>query len=154
MVDYTRSRATSNEVLDPSISALILTAQQSGPLSWDAPNRLISRGWTPLPVWQLLFSYFFEYRTGFPFSAVNDEQQLVGAANSLRYPNYLSLNLGLEKSFRFRKHEWAVRLSSNDITGHDNPDAVVNNVDAPNFMTFAGGRHRSFSARLRLVTQH
>ena len=42
MVDYTRSRATSNEALDPSISNLIFAPQQPGPLLWDAPNRLIS----------------------------------------------------------------------------------------------------------------
>ena len=41
MVDYTRSRANSNEVLDPSISALIFSPQQAGPLAWDAPNRVV-----------------------------------------------------------------------------------------------------------------
>lgn len=154
MVDYTRSRATSNQVLDPTIGSLFFSPQQPGPLPWDSPNRLISRGWTPLPVWQLLFSYFFEYHSGFPYSAVNNELDIVGAANSLRYPSYVSLNLGLEKSFLFHNHEWAIRVSSNNVTGHQNPTDVVNNVDATNFMTFGGGRSRSFSARLRLVTQH
>jgi len=27
-------------------------------------------------------------------------------------------------------------------------------VDAPNFLTYAGGQHRAFTVRLRLVTQH
>jgi hypothetical protein len=154
MVDYTRSRATSNQVLDPTLATLYFSPQQSGPLLWDAPNRLLSRGWVPLPFWHLLVSYFFDYHSGFPFTAVNDEQQLVGAANTYRYPSYVSLNVGLEKQFLFRKREWAVRVSSNNITGHNNPDAVVNNVDAPNFDTFSGGTGRSFTLRLRLVTQH
>jgi hypothetical protein len=154
MVDYTRSRANSNEVLDPSISSLIFAPQQPGPLSWDAPNRVISRGWTPLPLWQLLFSYFFEYHSGFPFSAINEQQQLVGLANSFRYPSYVSLNVGLEKRFRFRKREWAVRGSAINLTDHQNPTAVVNNVDAPNFLTFSGRQGLGFTARLRLVTQH
>jgi hypothetical protein len=154
MVDYTRSRANSNEVLDPSISYLIFAPQQPGPLAWDAPNRVVSRGWTPLPLWQLLFSYFFEYHSGFPFSAINEQQQLVGPANSFRYPSYLSLNVGLEKRFHFRKREWAVRGSAINLTDHQNPTAVVNNVDAPNFLTFSGRQGLGFTARLRLVTQH
>jgi hypothetical protein len=154
MVDYTRSRATSNEVLDPSISALIFASQQPGALPWDAPNRFLARGWTPLPVWHLLFSYFFEYHSGFPFSAVNEQQQLVGLANSLRYPSYISLNLALEKNFRFRKREWALRGSVINLTNHQNPTAVVNNVTAPNFLAFSGRQGLAFTARLRLVTQH
>jgi hypothetical protein len=151
-VDYTRSTATSNQILDPTLFALLLSAQQAGPLLWDAPNRVISRGWTPLPVWKLLASYFLEYHSGFPYSAVNEQRQLVGAANRLHYPEYLSLNIGLEKQFRFRNREWAIRLASNNITGHNNPDVVVNNVDAPDFGTFSGGHGRSFTARIRLVT--
>jgi hypothetical protein len=153
-VNYVRSSATSNQVLDPTLTSLFLSPQQHGPLLWDAPNRIISRGWSPLPVWQLLGSYFVEYHSGFPFSVVNDQQQLVGGANTFRFPTYFSLNLGLEKRFHFRKHEWAIRVSSNNVTGHNNPIAVVNNVDAPDFLTFSGGHDRSFTARLRLVTSH
>jgi len=153
-VNYVRSSATSSEVLDPTVVALFLSPQQPGRLLWDAPNRFISRGWAPLPVWQLLGSYFMEYHTGFPYSAVNDQEQLVGGANSMRFPTYFSLNLGVEKRFKFHKHEWAIRVSSNNITGHNNPIAVVNNVDAPDFQTFSGGHIRSFTARLRLVSSH
>jgi len=101
-----------------------------------------------------LLSGFFEYRTGFPFSVLNEQQQLVGAPNRLRFPQYLSLNLGLEKRFQFRGREWAVRVTGVNIIGHRNPDSVVNNIDAPNYLTFAGGQRRAFSVRLRLVTQH
>jgi hypothetical protein len=153
-LDYTRSRASSNEVLDPNLAVLILAPQQPGPLLWDAPTRVVSSGWTPIPLWGLLLSGFFEYRTGFPFSVLNEQQQLVGAPNSHRFPDYLSLNLGLEKRFQFRGHEWAIRVTGVNITGHNNPDVVVNNIDAPNYLAFAGGQRRAFTARLRLVTQH
>ena len=154
-MDYTRSRASSNEVLDPTLALLILSPQQPGPLLWDAPNRIVSSGWTPIPLWGLLVSEFFEYHTGFPFSIVNEQQQLVGAANSVRFPDYVSLNVGVEKRFQFRKREWAIRLTAVNITGHNNPDQVINNIDAgPSFLTYAGGQHRAFTARFRLVTQH
>jgi hypothetical protein len=153
-VDYTRSRASTNEVLDPNLTVLILSPQQPGPLSWDTPNRVVSSGWTPIPLWGLLLSGFFEYRAGFPFSVLNEQQQLDGAPNRLRFPNYFSLNLGLEKRFLFRGHEWAVRVTGVNISGHANPDVVVNNKSASNFLTFAGGQRRAFTVRLRLVTQH
>jgi hypothetical protein len=154
LVDYTRQIARSNEILDPTLFSLILSPQQSGQLMWDSPNRLISRGWAPFPLWQLLASYFFEYHSGFPFTVVNDQRQLVGQADSHHFPDYFSLNVGLEKQFRFQNHEWAVRVSSNNVLGHDNPDTVVNNVDAPDFGAFSGGHGRSFTIRIRLVTAH
>jgi len=121
---------------------------------WDTPQRVVSSGWTPIPIWGLLLSGFFEYHTGFPFSVLNEQQQLVGAPNRMRFPNYFSLNLGLEKRFRFQGHEWAVRVTGVNITRHNNPNSVVNNIDAPNYLTYAGGQQRAFTVRLRLVTQH
>jgi hypothetical protein len=152
--DYTRSRASTNEALDPTLAQLILAPQQAGSLLWDSPNRLVTSGWTPIPIWGLLLSGFFEYRTGFPFSVLNEQQQLIGAPNRMRFPDYLSLNLGLEKRFHFRGHEWAIRVTGVNLPGHKNPDTVVNNIDAPNFLAFSGGQARAFTARLRLVTKH
>ena len=120
---------------------------------WDSPNRIVTTGWTPLPIWELLLSGFFEYHTGFPFSTINEQQQLVGAPNIRRFPDYVSLDLSLEKRFHFRRHEWAIRVACINITGHDNPDSVVNNIDALNYSSFAGGHTRAVTGRLRLVTQ-
>jgi Carboxypeptidase regulatory-like domain/TonB-dependent Receptor Plug Domain len=151
-VDYTRSRATSSQVFDPTPTQLIFSSQGPGPVLWDSPNRLVATGSAPIPIWELFLSGFFEYHTGFPFSSINQVQQLVGAPNSMRFPNYLSLDLGLEKRFTFHRHQWAIRVSGINITGHNNPDSVVNNIDAPNYLSFAGGRTLAFTGRLRLVT--
>ncbi len=148
---YTRTRANTNEALNPTLGSLFFTAQAPGPVSWDVPNRALAWGWTPLPLWHILLSFFFEYRSGFPFNVINQQQQLVGLPGSLRFPDYASLNLGLEKRFRFGGYEWAARLALVNATDHANPDQVVNNVDAVNFLTFAGGQHRSVTARLRFV---
>jgi hypothetical protein len=148
---YTRSSTWTNQVLDYSLNTLVFAPQQPGPLAWDASNRFVSSGWAPVPIWNLLLSYFFEYRTGFPFSIVNEQQQLVGPANSTRFPDYASLNLGIEKRLRLFTRGWAVRLTIINVTGHSNFDSVINNIDAPDFMRFAGGQKRAFTARLRLV---
>jgi hypothetical protein len=152
-IDYTRSRASSSQVLEPTLALPIFSVQGAGPVQWDAPHRIVATGWTPIPVWQLFLSGFFEYHTGYPFSTINEQQQLIGTPNNLRFPDYLSLDVGLEKRFHFRKHEWAIRASCINVTGHNNPDSVVNNIDAPNYLSFAGGHTRSITGRLRLVTQ-
>ncbi len=149
--NYTRSSARTNQVFDYSLATLVFAAQESGPLTWDTPNRILSSGWTPIPLWDLFLSYFFEYRTGFPFSVVNERHQLVGPANRLRFPDYVNFNLGVEKKIRFLTRLWAVRLTILNVTGHDNPSAVINNIDSPYFLKYLGAHKISISARLRLV---
>jgi hypothetical protein len=148
---YTRSRANSNQVLNPVLGSIFFAAQQPGPLAWDAPNRLLTWGWTPTHIWKIQFSYFFEYRTGYPFSVVNLGQQLVGAPNSSRFPDYKNLNVALERKFAFRGYLWAVRMAMVNAFDHKNPNVVVNNIDAPNFGQFSGGQGRAFTARVRFA---
>jgi hypothetical protein len=151
MIDYTYSQSRSNKIFDYSLEDFSLATQASGPLTWDAPHRVISRGAVQTNFWKLLFSYFAEYHTGFPFSAVNSRYQLAGIPNGFRYPSYFDLNIGAEKRFPFYGYEWAVRLSVINATAHSNYSSVINNVDSAKFLTFAGGQHRAFTARLRLV---
>jgi len=148
---YTRSRTHTNQVYDYSLDTLVFNPQEPGPLGWDAPHRFVSSGWTPVPFCNLFLSYHFEYRTGFPFSVLNERQQVIGSANRLRFPDYASLNLGIEKRLRLLKREWAVRVSVLNMTSHLNPDSVINNIDSPAFMKYAGGQKRAFKARIRLV---
>ena len=157
---YTHSRAHSNELLNTSLGTIFYAAQQAGPVAWDAPNRLLLWGWLPTRIWSTQLSGFFEYRTGYPYSVVNLQQQLVGAPNSLRFPAYASLNLGLERKFELRGYLWAVRVEGINILGRQNPDSVVNNIDAPVctsvvrsgcFGDFAGGQGRAATLRVRFV---
>jgi len=146
--DYTRSSARSSEVLDYSLTSPYFVPQASGPLLWDAPDRFISWGKAPLPLWGLFLSARVEYRSGYPFNDLNEEQQLVGAPGQFRFPNYFELDVGLEKRFHFHGEVWAFRVSSINATNHDNPNAV-NTVVSP--FAFAGGQGRAITGRLRLV---
>jgi hypothetical protein len=148
---YTRSIAHSNEALNPSLGSIFYAAQQPGPVSWDAPNRIVTWGWAPTHIWKIQLTYFFEYRTGYPFSVINLDQQLVGPPNSSRFPAYASVNLGLEKKFAFRGYLWGVRVEAVNALNRQNPDTVVNNIDAPNFGSFAGGQGRAFTLRVRFI---
>ncbi len=152
---YTRSKANTDQALDPVLGALYFAAQQGAPLSWDAPNRVLSWGNVPTRIWGIDFAYFFEYRTGYPFSVVNQQQFLIGAPNSMRFPDYASLNLSIEKKFRFRKYLFAARGSVINLTDRQNANVVVNNIDAvgvtPSFLSFYGGQGRAFTGRLRFL---
>ena len=148
---FTRSRAHTNQVFNPALGSIFFAAQQSAPLAWDAPNRLLTWGWTPTHIWKIQFSYFFEYRSGYPFSIVNLQQQLVGAPNSSRFPDYKNLNLALEKKFAFRGYLWAARIEMVNAFNWQNPNVVVNNTDAPNFGQLSGGQGRAFTARVRFA---
>ena len=153
---YTHSSARTNAALDyvPTIS--LLGPQQSGPLPWDVPNRVISWGWLPLLLPKLKnswdFVYTLDWRTGFPFDAVNANQQVVGAAGSLRFPDYLSFSPGLEWRFHFHGSYFGLRGVLENSTASSNPAVVNNVVDSPQFRTFSEFPGRALTARIRLIT--
>jgi len=147
---YTRSRARSNAVLDPHIDNPVFGRQAGGPLPWDAPNHFITWGWMPL-VKKFDFAYSLDWRSGFPFSVVNEQQQLVGALNSHRFPAYFTLNTHVERRFTLFSYYLALRAGFNNVTNRENPSLVNNNVDSPQFLTFGGTQHRAFTGRIRFL---
>ena len=148
---YTRSAAHSNEVFNPFLGSVFYVAQQAGPVAWDAPNRVVTWGWAPTHIWGILLTYFLDYRTGYPYSEFNFHLQIAGPPNSFRFPDFASLNLGIEKKFGFRGYLWGVRVESINILDRQNPDTVVANVDAPNLGGFSGGQGRAFTLRVRFI---
>jgi hypothetical protein len=149
-VSYTRSSARSNAVFDFSLDRIIFAQQAGAPLAWDSPNRLISWGWLPL-IKGFDLAYLLEWRSGYPYSLFNEDQQLVGTANSSRFPSYFSLNLHAEKRFRFLGVNLALRAGFNNVTNRENPSEVNNNVDSPKFLTFGGVQNRAFVGRIRFL---
>ncbi len=152
LVAYTRSRARSNEVVDFTLDNPTFSQQAVGVLPWDSPNKLISWGFLPFPFtkkWDIAYSS--DWHTGLPFSVVNQQQQLVGAPNSRRFPDYFSLNLFLERRLSLASYNLALRFGFEDITGRRNPFAVNNNIDSPNFLQFEGTNGRAFTGRIRFL---
>ncbi|HET9529375.1 MAG TPA: TonB-dependent receptor [Blastocatellia bacterium] len=150
MASYTRSSARSNAVFDFNIDSPVFSNQTEGPLLWDTPNRFISWGWFPL-IREFDLAYSLEWRDGFPFSVVNQDQQLVGPPNSRRLPAVFSLNVHIERKFQAMGLRWALRAGFNNVTGRDNPTGVNNNIDSPEFLTFGGAQGRAFTGRIRFL---
>lgn len=154
-VSYTHSSARTNTALDyiPTIS--MLGPQQSGPLAWDVPNRVISWGWLPflLPKFKKSwdFVYTFEQRSGFPFTAIDANYQVVGRAGAQRFPSYVSFSPGLEWRFHFHGSYFGLRGVMENATDSRNPSVVNNVIDSPAFGTFSEYQGRTFTARIRLI---
>jgi Carboxypeptidase regulatory-like domain/TonB dependent receptor len=149
---YTRSSARADAVLDFSLDTPLFSPQQGGPLDWDAPHRLISWGWAPLPlVKKIDLAYSLEWRSGYPFSVVNQDRQLVEEPNSRRFPSFVSLNLHAERRFRLLSFNLALRAGFNNVTNRKNANAVDNNINSSRFLTFSGLQGRVFTARIRFL---
>ncbi len=149
---YMRSSATTDAALDYNPAISILGPQAGGPLGWDTPNRLITWGWLPVPKTKRVdFVYTVDWRTGAPFTSVTASQEIVGSPNSRRFPDYLSLSLGLEIRFHVRKTYLGLRAVAENITAHENPLTVNNVVDSPNYLSFLGRQGRAFTARIRII---
>jgi hypothetical protein len=136
-------------VVDLASDSPLLLTQNAGRLPWDAPDRLVAWAYVPLRWKDWAIAANMEYHTGFPFSLENSAGQVVGPVNDWRFPDFLELNVHVEKRFQFRGQRWAGRAGYNNITGHLNPNVVNNMVDAPQFLTFYGGQTRALQFRIR-----
>ncbi len=149
MASYTRSRAISNAVLDPSTSIplQILTGMVSMP--WDAPNRFL--GWTylGLPWKNWAIAALADARSGYPFSIRDQAGLVLGAVNSRRYPMNLDLNIALERMITLAGYRFALRGGMDNVTNQANPTAVNNVIGAPQFLQFLGEEGRHFVVRVR-----
>lgn len=147
---YTRSRVKSNAVIDVSPGDYVLAAHNEGPLDWDTPNRVVAWFYLPTvirPKWAI--AGFIDYRSGFPFSALDDAGFVVGSANAWRYPSHFELDLAVERRITLRGHLWALRVGVDNITNHFNPTSVNANVTSDRFGELYGGQDRLLIARLR-----
>jgi len=127
-----------------------------GTLPSNVPNRLITYGNFKLP-WEMTLSPVLDWHTGFPYSAIDVLQNYVGPPNSLRFPEFLSLDLKISKDFRLpflpwvRDHKLRLAFSVFNLTNHLNPRDVYNNITSPYYGDFAGFQHRFYDAYLDIV---
>lgn len=147
MVSYTRSRAWSSAVVDMTADQPLQVLNNSGPVSWDAPNRIVSWGYLPTKWSRWALAYALEARSGLPYSVVNGTGQVVGGVNSQRFPFYFSMNVHPEVKFTLFGVRWAVRGGFNNITDHENPTVAQTIPGLP--VRFYGSDKRHFVFRVR-----
>ena len=147
---YTHSVARSNAVLNFNVENPFFSPQAGGRLPWDVPNRVV--GWGILPLVKGFdLAYTLDWHDGFPFGLVNENQELIGAPDRMRFPTFFSLNMALEKRITLFGFQWEVRAGFDNITDRANPAVVDNNIDSPTFLTFGSSDNRSLTGQVRLL---
>jgi Carboxypeptidase regulatory-like domain len=108
-------------------------ANAQGPLAADVPHRLLAWGIFSLP-WQLTASPFLEIRSGFPFTRIDEDWNVVGTRNDSRFPGFVSFDLAVEKALRL-PFGFPARLGIKffNLAGRNNGRAIQRDVDRPDF---------------------
>jgi hypothetical protein len=149
-LSYTRSTARTSASLDFAPDSIAFGRQFAGPLSWDTPNRFVGWGWVPF-IKKFTLGYSLQMGDGLPIFAVNQTQQILPLADTIRFPRVFIATLAAERRFHVFGLYLALRGTLENITNQRNPTAVNNNIDSPNFLTFEGLDHRTFDLRIRFL---
>ena len=149
MASYTRSRAVSNALLDPSTSVPLQVLPAQVPMPWDAPNRFIGWAYLGLPWKNWSIAGLADLRSGFPFSIRNPRGMVSGTVDSYRYPMNFDLNLAIERTLTLAGYRFALRGGMDNVANRANPTAVNNVTGSPQFLQFYGEEGRHFVVRVR-----
>jgi hypothetical protein len=121
----------------------IIRANENSLSSTDVPNRWIVRGSLGLPG-KWVFLPIYEFRTGFPWSAVNEFQDFVGPRNETgRLPRVSTLDFSLTRPFRFKKYRFTSGLRVYNLFATGDERDVQANITAPDYGTFYNPIQRS-----------
>jgi hypothetical protein len=107
------------------------------------PHRFLTWGVFPLR-YGLRFAPVIEWRSGFPYSALDEYQQYAGVPNSLSLPAFFSLDTRVSKDIGYKGHKVRLSFSMFNVTDHANYDAVRLNMADPQFGEVLGRRPRRF----------
>lgn len=157
---WSRTRGDLNSLSSVAIpfAAPVIRPDVYGILPSDIPNRFVAWGIFALPR-KLKFSPLVDVHSGFPYSAIDVQQQYVGTPNTQRFAEYFSLDLKLYREFRVpflgnrsgKSHHIRLGVYTLNVTNHHNFNAVYNNVSAPNYGSFAGFLYRHEGAIIDFV---
>ncbi len=117
----------------------------------DAPHRFILQGRFGLG-WQLSLHAIAEIRSGFPFSAVDQNQDYVGVRNRAgRLPTVGTLDLQLNRPFRWRRWAGRIGLRFFNISNRFNARDVQNNIDSLDFGLFSNQIRRQLGFNIQIT---
>jgi hypothetical protein len=146
-VSYVRSKSTRDlndyDLFYGNFRNPIIRPNEDGPSPTDVPNRLIIRGTIGLPG-KWVFTPLYEWRTGFPWSAVNEFQDFVGPRNeSGRLPSVNTLDFTLARPWHFWKYRFTGGIKIYNAFSTGNERDVQNNITSPDYGKFFNPIQRS-----------
>ena len=114
----------------------------------DVPHRFFAKGYVlPTPSWMLLG--VFDWRTGTPYSVVDQALEFVGPRNERRLPNRARVELGVEHRFSIKKWKPWIGIRAYNVFDAFLPSDVQNNLGSPNFGTYYNSEYRQLRLQVR-----
>jgi hypothetical protein len=146
-ISYVRSHGTRDlndyDQFFGNFRSPIIRPNENSLSSTDVPNRLIVRGTVGLGG-KWVFAPLYEWRTGFPWSAVDEFQDFVGPRNhSGRLPSVSTLDFTLAREWRFRKYRFTGGLKIYNAFDSGSERDVQANVTSPDYGRFYNPIQRS-----------
>jgi hypothetical protein len=126
----------------------VVTPHSDGPLPTDVPHRFLARG-RLLPASTWLIVGILDWRTGLPYSLVNEYLDFVGPRNAQRMPNYLRVDLGLEHRFKIFKLQPWIGVRAYNALNAFLPADVQANISSPAFGSFYNSQFRQYRLQVR-----
>ena len=153
---YVRSRAEGDlndyVALFGDVRDAIILPNAYGRQPFDVPNRFLLWGIVHLP-YQITVAPTVEYRDGFPYTIVDENQTVVGFRNNdARYPRLFTLDMAVTKDVRLTKNQRArVGVQFFNLTDHFNPRDVQNNTGSITYGRYANNADRHIRAKFTLL---
>lgn len=149
---YSRSRADLNgfDDLFGTLRQPIVHPEAYGPTSADAPHRLVVSAVLPVRAWTV--APLVEVHTGFPYSILDEAQEIVGVRNEGgRFPTFASLDLNILRTATIHGRRLRLGFRSNHLLGNFTPRDVQANVASPAFGTFANSLVRRIGFTVEIL---
>jgi hypothetical protein len=130
----------------------VILDNEYAPQAFDVPHRVLVWGVMNFPK-EIVIAPTVEYRSGFPYTVVDETQRAVGGRNDGgRYPNLFTLDLAVTKDVQLTKTRRArVGVQFFNLTNHFNPQDVQNNADSSAFRQYANSVDRQFRTKFTLL---
>src|SRR5262249_30745269 len=134
------------DVRDP-----VIHANEYGRQGFDSPNRFLVWGVMNLPH-AIAVAPTMEYRTGFPYTVIDEQQNVVGSRNQARFPNLFTLDLAVTKDVQLPPLRHArIGVQLFNLTNHFNPQDVQNNTASGAFGQYANSVDRQVRGKFTLL---
>jgi hypothetical protein len=118
------------------------------PARTDVPHRFVARGRaTPLRDWLVVGT--LDWRSGLPYSVVNESLDFVGPRNDRRFPAYIRVDAGIEHRFTFGKYRPWIGVRIDNALSSFLPSDVQANITSPAFGTFYNSEYRQARIQVR-----
>jgi hypothetical protein len=150
LYDWSSARGDLNALTSffDTVMAPVVGDNAYAALNVDVPHRLFVRGRIlPTPRWLVLA--VADWRTGVPYSTVNEMLDFVAPRNDRRFPSYARLEFGVEyRAGLFGRRPWVGVRVTNAFNAFL-PSDVQANTDSPHVGRFYNSEDRHIRLQLR-----